>query len=190
MGLTSVQAGVLGSGTFIGYFVGAMLAGMFGDIIGRRKVMMYALVIYCVASLASALANDWGFFLATRIVAGLGTGAESAIVAPFLSEFVARKIARGHCSRANRTVLEPNVACYAWTSKYLRATHRYPCRRRGKCHPERRTGRRKTEPDTTAIVDHGLSSSAAAQEPARPHCAGARHGHRRRQGTAGPAVAC
>ncbi|PZR45886.1 MFS transporter, partial [Paraburkholderia fungorum] len=90
-GLTSVQTGVLGSGTFIGYFVGAMFAGMLGDIIGRRKVMMYALVIYCVASLASALANDWGFFLATRIVAGLGTGAESAIVAPFLSEFVARR---------------------------------------------------------------------------------------------------
>jgi MFS transporter, putative metabolite:H+ symporter len=90
-GLTSVQTGVLGSGTFIGYFVGAMLAGLLGDIIGRRKVMMYALVIYCVASLASALAHDWGFFLATRIVAGLGTGAESAIVAPFLSEFVARR---------------------------------------------------------------------------------------------------
>jgi putative MFS transporter len=82
---------VLGSSTFIGYFFGAMLAGMLGDIIGRRKVMMYALVIYCAASLASALANDWGFFLAARIVAGLGTGAESAIVAPFLSEFVARR---------------------------------------------------------------------------------------------------
>nr|WKF55771.1 Putative niacin/nicotinamide transporter NaiP [Paraburkholderia busanensis] len=90
-GLTSVQTGVLGSGTFIGYFLGAMLAGMLGDLIGRRKVMMYALVIYCVASLASAAATQWGFFLATRIVAGFGTGAESAIVAPFLSEFVARR---------------------------------------------------------------------------------------------------
>jgi MFS transporter, putative metabolite:H+ symporter len=90
-GLTSVQTGVLGSGTFIGYFLGAMAAGMLGDLIGRRKVMMWALVIYCVASLASAFANDWGFFLGTRIVAGLGTGAESAIVAPFLSEFVAKR---------------------------------------------------------------------------------------------------
>ena len=53
--------------------------------------MMVALVIYCIASLASATAHDWPFFLATRIVAGLGTGAESAIVAPFLSEFVARR---------------------------------------------------------------------------------------------------
>ncbi|KQR76235.1 MFS transporter [Burkholderia sp. Leaf177] len=89
--LTSVQTGVLGSGTFIGYFLGAMLAGILGDLIGRKRVMMYALVIYCVASLASAVAHDWTFFLATRIVAGLGTGAESAIVAPFLSEFVARR---------------------------------------------------------------------------------------------------
>ncbi|MGH8782223.1 MFS transporter [Paraburkholderia sp.] len=89
--LSSVQTGVLGSGTFIGYFVGAMLAGMLGDLIGRRRVMMVALVVYCFASLASATAHDWPFFLATRIVAGLGTGAESAIVAPFLSEFVARR---------------------------------------------------------------------------------------------------
>src|ERR1700736_4933817 len=89
--LSSVQTGVLGSGTFIGYFLGAMLAGILGDLIGRRRVMMLALVIYCVASLASATAHDWPFFLATRIVAGLGTGAESAIVAPFLSEFVARR---------------------------------------------------------------------------------------------------
>jgi putative MFS transporter len=89
--LTSVETGVLGSGTFMGYFVGAMLAGILGDLIGRRRVMMWALVVYCVASLASALAHDWPFFLGTRIIAGVGTGAESAIVAPFLSEFVARR---------------------------------------------------------------------------------------------------
>ena len=89
--LTSVQTGVLGSGTFIGYFVGASVAGILGDLIGRRKVMMWSLAIYCVASVASAVANDWPFFIVTRIIAGIGTGAESAIVAPFLSEFVARK---------------------------------------------------------------------------------------------------
>jgi len=89
--LTSVQTGVLGSGTFIGYFVGASVAGILGDLIGRRKVMMWSLAIYCAASVASAVANDWPFFIVTRIIAGIGTGAESAIVAPFLSEFVARK---------------------------------------------------------------------------------------------------
>ena len=89
--LSSVQVGVLGSGTYVGYLVGALLAGILGDLIGRRSVMMYALVIYCAASLASAFAGDWTTFLACRVVAGIGTGAESAIVAPFLAEFVASR---------------------------------------------------------------------------------------------------
>lgn len=89
--LTSVQTGLLGSGTYIGYFVGAMFAGLLGDLIGRRIVMMWALVIYCTASLVSAFAGAWPVFFAVRIIAGIGTGAESAIVAPFLSEFVARR---------------------------------------------------------------------------------------------------
>jgi len=68
--LSSVQTGVLGSGTFIGYFLGGCSRNS-RHLIGRRRVMMLALVIYCVASLASATAHDWPFFLATRIVAGL-----------------------------------------------------------------------------------------------------------------------
>ncbi len=87
--LTSVQVGFLGSATYIGFFFGALLAGLIGDAIGRRAVMMWALVLYCAASVACAFTQDWPSFLACRIVAGMGTGAESAIIAPFLTEFVA-----------------------------------------------------------------------------------------------------
>ncbi|MDZ4355400.1 MAG: MFS transporter [Variovorax sp.] len=89
--LSSVQIGVLASANFIGFFFGALAAGACGDLIGRRKVMMSALAIYCVASLFSGMVNDWTTFLALRIVAGFGAGAESAIIAPYLSEFVARR---------------------------------------------------------------------------------------------------
>ncbi|SIT49757.1 Major facilitator superfamily MFS_1 [Paraburkholderia piptadeniae] len=89
--LSSVQTGVLGSGNFIGFFFGALLAGTLGDLIGRRKVMMSALLIYCVASVVSAMTDSWPTFLAARIVAGMGTGAESAIIAPYLAEFVAKR---------------------------------------------------------------------------------------------------
>ncbi|UTD30425.1 MFS transporter [Bradyrhizobium sp. WD16] len=90
--LTSVEVGFLGSGTYIGFFFGAMLAGLLGDSIGRRAVMMYALLFYCVASIGSAFAGDWSTFLAWRILAGAGTGAESAIIAPFLAEFVTSRL--------------------------------------------------------------------------------------------------
>src|ERR1700760_2502527 len=89
--LTSVQTGLLASSTYFGFLVGALTAGAIGDRYGRKNVMMWALVFFCVAALASAAANDWQQFFALRIIGGLGMGAEAAIVAPFLSEFVSAK---------------------------------------------------------------------------------------------------
>ncbi|WP_342740415.1 MFS transporter [Bradyrhizobium sp. B117] len=89
--LSSVQIGVLGSSTYIGFLFGALLAGTLGDLIGRRAVMMSALALYCAASIVSAMVDTWPSFFAARVVAGMGTGAESAIIAPYLAEFVARR---------------------------------------------------------------------------------------------------
>ncbi|MDA9526331.1 MFS transporter [Bradyrhizobium sp. CCBAU 11434] len=89
--LSSVQIGVLGSSTYIGFLFGALFAGTLGDLIGRRAVMMSALALYCAASIVSAMVDTWSAFFVARIVAGMGTGAESAIIAPYLAEFVARR---------------------------------------------------------------------------------------------------
>jgi putative MFS transporter len=90
-GLSNEQTGVLGSSAMIGYLFGAFFAGGLGDLIGRRAVMMYALAIYCVATLIAAFAPNWRFLFGWRVVASIGTGAEAAIIAPFLSEFVEKK---------------------------------------------------------------------------------------------------
>jgi len=86
--LSSSQTGLLGSSVLIGYLFGALSAGILGDLIGRKQVMIWALGIYAIASLVAALSPSWEFLFVSRIVAGFGTGAESAIIAPFLSEFV------------------------------------------------------------------------------------------------------
>src|SRR3979411_3131214 len=86
-GLTNQQTGFLGSSILIGYLFGAFFAGTLGDLIGRRTVMMYALAIYCLATLIAAFAPNWQFLFWWRVVAGFGVGAESAIIAPFLAEF-------------------------------------------------------------------------------------------------------
>lgn len=90
-GLTNEQTGVLGSSAMIGYLFGAFFAGTLGDLIGRRAVMMYALAVYCVATLIAAFAPSWQFLFWWRVIASVGTGAESAIIAPFLAELVQKK---------------------------------------------------------------------------------------------------
>jgi putative MFS transporter len=90
-GLTNQQTGVLGSSAMIGYLFGAFFAGALGDLIGRKTVMMYALAIYSLATLVAAFAPNWQFLFWWRVIASFGTGAESAIIAPFLAEFVQKK---------------------------------------------------------------------------------------------------
>src|SRR6201987_5588089 len=86
--LTSVETGLLGSSTYFGFLFGALIGGGIADRYGRRNVMLWALVLFCVAALASAFVSDWHHFFALRVIGGVGMGAEAAIIAPFLSEFV------------------------------------------------------------------------------------------------------
>ncbi len=86
--LNSGQLGIIGSATPFGYLFGAFLAGVLGDRIGRKKVMIYALLFYACFTVVAAVAPSYEVFLIARVLAGLGTGAESAIIAPYLSEFV------------------------------------------------------------------------------------------------------
>lgn len=89
--LTSEQTGLLGSSVLIGYFFGAFFAGYFGDKFGRKKVIMYTLIVYSVTTIISAFAVSWEQFFWMRIIAGVGTGGESAIIAPFLAEIISSK---------------------------------------------------------------------------------------------------
>lgn len=89
--LSPGQTGLLGSSTYVGYLVGALAAGRIADRFGRRTVMMGALAVYCVATVAAAFSPNWLAFFALRVVAGVGTGAEAVVIAPFLAEFAPSK---------------------------------------------------------------------------------------------------
>ena len=89
--LTSVQTGILGAGSYVGFLVGALLAGMLADRFGRKAVMIGAVVVYCAATVGNAFVHNWHEFYVWRVAAGVGVGAESTIVAPYLSEFVSSR---------------------------------------------------------------------------------------------------
>ncbi|HUR20591.1 MAG TPA: MFS transporter, partial [Vicinamibacterales bacterium] len=86
--LTNAQLGAVSSAGIFGYLFGAVTAGIVADRFGRRIVMMGALGWYALFTVVAAFAPNFLFFVAARTLCGFGTGAESAIIAPFLSEFV------------------------------------------------------------------------------------------------------
>jgi MFS transporter, putative metabolite:H+ symporter len=90
--LSSGATGILASSLLIGYLFGALAAGILGDRIGRRAVMLNFLAVYSVASVVAAIAPDVAVLFIARVVAGIGTGAESAITAPYLAEFVPSRV--------------------------------------------------------------------------------------------------
>lgn len=92
-------AGMIAGSSAIGGIGGALLAGRLGDLFGRRIIMMWALAIYALATLAGAFAVGWHSFLLARIIAGIGTSAESVIIAPFVAEFAPARL-RGRVTGA------------------------------------------------------------------------------------------
>src|SRR5208283_3466557 len=58
-GLTIAQTGFLGSASLAGMAVGASLAGMLADRIGRKSVFQYSMIIWGTAAICCALAPSY-----------------------------------------------------------------------------------------------------------------------------------
>src|SRR3954449_5445044 len=57
-----------------------LLAGRFGDILGRRNIFLAGLAVFTVASLACGLADSEVLLVAARFVQGIGGAMTSAVV--------------------------------------------------------------------------------------------------------------
>ena len=77
--------------TFVGMTVGALITGFIGDKYGRRFTYQINLLIFGLASLAAAFAQDMNQLIACRFVQGLGLGAEIVVGYSTLTEFVPPK---------------------------------------------------------------------------------------------------
>ncbi|MEO8322456.1 MAG: MFS transporter, partial [Bradyrhizobium sp.] len=77
--------------TFVGMTLGALITGFVGDKMGRRFTYQINLLIFALASLAAAFAQDMNQLIACRFVQGLGLGAEIVVGYSTLTEFVPPK---------------------------------------------------------------------------------------------------
>src|ERR1700743_2277186 len=74
--------------TFLGMTIGSLITGFVGDKYGRRFTYQINLLIFGLASLAAAFAQDMTQLIACRFVQGLGLGAEIVVGYSTLTEFV------------------------------------------------------------------------------------------------------
>jgi putative MFS transporter len=77
--------------TFVGMTVGSLITGFVGDKFGRRFTYQINLLIFGLASLAAAFAQDMTQLNACRFVQGLGLGAEIVVGYSTMTEFVPPK---------------------------------------------------------------------------------------------------
>jgi putative MFS transporter len=77
--------------TFVGMTIGAFITGFIGDWKGRRFTYQINLLIFGLASLAAAFAQDMTQLIVCRFVQGLGLGAEIVVGYSTLTEFVPPK---------------------------------------------------------------------------------------------------
>ena len=74
--------------TFLGMTIGSLVTGFVGDQFGRRFTYQVNLLVFGLASLAAAFAQDMPQLIVCRFIQGLGLGAEIVVGYSTLTEFV------------------------------------------------------------------------------------------------------
>jgi MFS transporter, putative metabolite:H+ symporter len=90
-GLDPTQKGWIASVNSIGMAVGAVFFGMLADKVGRKKIFMWTLLLFSVASGLSAFATTLTIFLILRFFIGMGLGGELPVASTLVSESVPAK---------------------------------------------------------------------------------------------------
>ncbi len=111
--LVPAQTSLIASIGFVGMAVGASIGGLLADRFGRRQVFAVTLLIYGIATGASALVGGLAALLVLRFLVGLGLGAELPVASTYVSEFAPARM------RGRLVVLLEAFWAIGWTASAL-----------------------------------------------------------------------
>lgn len=83
--------GVVFSAGLVGMTVGAMFLAPFTDVIGRRKMILYALIIISASMTITGMAENTAHLIVLRIITGLGIGAMLASLTSMVAEYTPKR---------------------------------------------------------------------------------------------------
>ena len=111
--LSPAETGWIASIGFVGMAIGASMGGLLADRLGRRQVFALTLLIYGLATGASALVGGVAMLLVLRFFVGLGLGAELPVASTYVSEFAPAAI------RGRLIVILEAFWAVGWTASAL-----------------------------------------------------------------------
>jgi sugar porter (SP) family MFS transporter len=83
---TEIETEVAAGSLLAGCALGAGMAGALSDRFGRKIVLLLSAVIFALSSVATALPNGLGEFVAARVVAGVAIGIASMLAPLYIAE--------------------------------------------------------------------------------------------------------
>ena len=89
---TGAEAGLVGSATVFGMFLGAAGQGQFSDRWGRKTVYQFNLLLFGIFTILGALAPTVMWLAAARFIAGIGLGAEQPLAFAYAGEYSPKRI--------------------------------------------------------------------------------------------------
>lgn len=84
--LSPAMMGWVASCALLGCIVGAMYAGTLSDKIGRKKVLMLSGILFAISSIGTSMPPNLTFFVAFRLIGGMGIGIASMLSPMYISE--------------------------------------------------------------------------------------------------------
>jgi MFS family permease len=92
LALSESQVGLAGSVYVLGACLGALFFGYLTDRFGRKKLFIITLVVYLVATVATAFSGSALFFYACRFFTGAGIGGEYAAINSAIDELIPARV--------------------------------------------------------------------------------------------------
>ncbi|TNJ45843.1 sugar porter family MFS transporter [Tamlana fucoidanivorans] len=79
------------SSALLGCVLGAVLSGFISDLLGRKKSLIIASVLFTISALGTGLADNFSFFIIYRVIGGIGIGLASTISPMYIAEVAPAK---------------------------------------------------------------------------------------------------
>ena len=117
-GLSEAGLGWTVSSLLFGCIAGVFLAGKASDHYGRKKVLMFAALLFFISAVGSASAHELIYFLVARILGGLAVGIASILSPMYIAELAPAKY-RGSLVSLNQLAIVIGILVAFFTNYML-----------------------------------------------------------------------